>query len=616
MRIKRITVTNWLSFRGVNVLDLDAGVHAVVARRATDAASSNWAGKTAMLEAVPFALFGAHRFRTEDEWISTGETQGGVMLELDDGTTVQRTRARGRSTQLVVDNASGAAAQDEIVRRIGLNEADFMATCFFAQKQMSKLVTARPAERMEIIGGWLGLERIQACEERAREKLAAITSRVAEGERRIAGKQQVIDEAFTLHGVKTVGELAQYAAEQRKHAEEEAAAFDVLTENVKLADQAAEYTRVVEQGKALRDEAKALPTPDEATTMLAESMATVTKAADEHRRLKVLATGNFDGACPVSVGLVCPATEKINGARVKHRKELDKATKHLALHHTTHDGFKQTASQSVDVNRRLDALRAKARDLKPAHDATDGATYDADEVRARHVAVNALLNEARGIEAAVEQVTRWTGEVAALATTNAVDVLAATPMREAVAVFGRNGAQRRIAETALAEIEKGANTLLGNAGIALTVAVKWSREGQGLAAVCDQCGAPHASSQRVKVCERCGAVRGPKLVERLDVDLSDRSGAAEDIAGIALQLSAAAWLRAERSAAWSVCCIDEPLAACDAPNRRALAKVLATMLGSSYGFEQSFIVSHSSDTVDMMPNRVEIIASNGGSTFA
>jgi len=40
------------------------------------------------------------------------------------------------------------------------------------------------------------------------------------------------------------------------------------------------------------------------------------------------------------------------------------------------------------------------------------------------------------------------------------------------------------------------------------------------------------------------------------------------------------------------------------------------MLGSSYGFEQSFIVSHSSDTVDMMPNRVEIIASNGGSTFA
>ena len=64
-----------------------------------------------------------------------------------------------------------------------------------------------------------------------------------------------------------------------------------------------------------------------------------------------------------------------------------------------------------------------------------------------------------------------------------------------------------------------------------------------------------------------------------------------------------------------MCCIDEPLAACDAPNRRALAKVLATMLGSSYGFKQSFIVSHSTDTVDMMPNRVEIIAENGGSRF-
>ena len=68
------------------------------------------------------------------------------------------------------------------------------------------------------------------------------------------------------------------------------------------------------------------------------------------------------------------------------------------------------------------------------------------------------------------------------------------------------------------------------------------------------------------------------MVHRLDIELSDRSGAAEDLAGAAFQLSASAWLRSERNSAWSVALLDEPFSQLDAGNRRAFATHLAAML--------------------------------------
>ncbi len=187
-------------------------------------------------------------------------------------------------------------------------------------------------------------------------------------------------------------------------------------------------------------------------------------------------------------------------------------------------------------------------------------------------------------------------------------------LREAVAILGRNGAQREIAEESLAEVEAGANALLVDAGIDLNLDVQWSREGKKLATACEQCGAPFPSSIRVKMCKTCGAPRGPKMIDNLEIRLSDRSGASEDIAGLAFQLSAATWLRARRETDWSTVFVDEPFGALDAANSKALSTHIQTLLRGRYSFRQAFLVAHDDAIMEALPARVQITGKSGGSS--
>jgi DNA repair exonuclease SbcCD ATPase subunit len=175
--------------------------------------------------------------------------------------------------------------------------------------------------------------------------------------------------------------------------------------------------------------------------------------------------------------------------------------------------------------------------------------------------------------------------------------------RAAALVFGKQGAQRLVAEGALAQIERRANTILGDAQAGASISVRWSREGQGLASACEACGAPFPSSARAKVCARCKAARGPKIISRLDLEMSDRSGALEDLGGFAMQLAASAWLRAERGSAWSVALIDEPTGQMDRRRRRAFTAHLARAFAAS-SFSQALVVSHDPATLESLPGKI------------
>ena len=130
---------------------------------------------------------------------------------------------------------------------------------------------------------------------------------------------------------------------------------------------------------------------------------------------------------------------------------------------------------------------------------------------------------------------------------------------------------------------------------------------------CEACGLPFPSGARVKECA-CGAARGKKVEEGLWIRLSDRSGAAEDLAGFELGVAAGEWLREERGASWGVLLADEPFGQLDAAHRRALAGSIGRLL-SPGGYEQAFVVAHHPGLMDGLPGRVRIVSDGGDSAF-
>ncbi len=236
----------------------------------------------------------------------------------------------------------------------------------------------------------------------------------------------------------------------------------------------------------------------------------------------------------------------------------------------------------------------------------------AEQIRAQ---LDTAQQHARDLSAKASTLRRSLAVVTELATEmrraadqlKAVEAKLAT-QREAKAILGKNGAQRRVAERALHQIEHSANTMLRACGVGLSVGLQWSREGTGLEKACSACGHPFPQSAKAKECERCSTSRGPNLVHRLDVALSDQSGGAEDFCGMALQLSAAKWLREDRHSGWSTALIDEPFQALDRCLRRELSKFLVTALGRDYGITQAFLISHSPDTVEQCPGKIEVVS--------
>lgn len=643
MHLKRLRLNNWMAYRGETEIELGPKAYAIVARDADNPDRSNWLGKSALLEAVYFALTGrlnADRHAGAAGWVTDGEKGGGVVLEFDDGLVVSR--ARRSATRLEVIDGTRTLAKDEaqnyLDQRVGLTADDFLATCYFQQRKMARLILAKPDERMVHVGAWLQLGPLEKAEENVRVRVADLSWRldtlrkarervteIAKAELRGRASLAVLEGELSLledHDLPAArGRLASAQDEAER-----------ASEAGRLAGVVERYEAIVAEGVALRD---ALSLQDrnalehlhrDAAQQLAYATEVETVAARELRMRRPLASGTFDGTCPLAE-MACPAADAINAARGRGvslaaaaqtaydeacrgraRAGLEERTAAAALQE--HD---RGCARLNDLRRQVATLQIdyeRARGLAPAREPGELRRL-LDEAAS---AVAELTGRATTLRRSVELVSQAAREAALVDAQIASLEADLATHREALVVVGKQGAQRRVAEGVLGRVERGANDLLQIAGIDLGVEVRWSREGAGLARTCDACGHPFPSSARAKTCERCGAPRGAHLINRLEFLLTEQSGAAEDLAGAAIQLAAAAWLRESRGSPWSVALLDEPFGQLDVANRRSLAAHLAALLASRYGFRQALVIAHHASVLDALPGRIEVVREGGRST--
>lgn len=611
MHISLIRLKNWGCFKGVHEIRLDAMPYAILAQRDGDIDRSNWNGKTMLLEAIPFALYGVHRHRLEEGSISHGETSGEVELYLSNGFPVRRWREPGAGTQLQVmwDGErvfKGDEAQRKIDEVVGLGLEDFRTTSYFAQGETAGMVRSDPAARTATVTRWLKLEPLEQCAKIVREGWTS-------ADREAAITKTKLDAAIRMGGGASVDELrAQLPPLEKLVGEWE--------EFVTLANEAASYARLDEERKKIIAEGKALRAVHDAEdgeAIKAEYDAAVKACEDaraEHatlaqveRNRRSVATGTFTGECPIS-GSECPVKDEINarGRESEGLAQVAAVDAREALRALCAlNAVRSTSEQKVRIRQarvtQLKGLQERVKALAPAKRSTVGAIGSLEATRAERDRVVGLVMELRRKIRDVEESTK---QVEALLVLERQHLEMMTACREAAAIFGRGGAQRRLAEGVLGEVARRANAMLADAGVELTLDVSWEREGKGVADECRSCGAAFPASTKVKTCA-CGEARGPKMVQRLDVELSARSGAAEDLAGLALSLSAGAWLRGDRGSPWSVVCADEPWAQLDKAHRRAASAHVPALLTAAH-VEQAFIISHDPMSVASLPGRIVI----------
>jgi exonuclease SbcC len=161
----------------------------------------NGAGKSSLLDAITFALFGEARKR-DDAIINNACDAAEVVLEFayeDAVYRIQRTKQRNKSTLLEfairdeeakwrpLTEATMRATEERIQSTLRLDYETFINASFFLQGKADQFAQQRPGDRKRILSSILGLEiwesyRAEASKRRAiaESGLAVITSRLEE----------------------------------------------------------------------------------------------------------------------------------------------------------------------------------------------------------------------------------------------------------------------------------------------------------------------------------------------------------------------------------------------------------------------------------------------------
>ena len=195
----RLTVKNFMCYRdNVPPLDLE-GIHVACL------CGGNGHGKTALLDAITWALWGRSRAPTQDELIHQGQQDMAVELEflaLEQRYRVIRRHSRpvrGRQgttlleLQVTTDNGTrpitGNTVSDTEARIrevIHLDYDTFVNTAFLLQGRADLFTSSSPSTRKELLAEVLDLSYYQKLEERAKERSRTVYDKAREADSAIA----------------------------------------------------------------------------------------------------------------------------------------------------------------------------------------------------------------------------------------------------------------------------------------------------------------------------------------------------------------------------------------------------------------------------------------------
>ena len=214
-----------LDFRGLHVLCLSG---------------ENGHGKSALLDAMTWALFGQARAHTDDELLHHGANEMQVVFDLElNGARYRVSRLRttkGKSRQTHLDllvaepggdwrplgGTSVRETEREIERLLGMNYQTFINSAFLLQGRADEFTVKPPAERKKVLADVLNLEAYERLALRARERrqewqaqAESLEREVRELERRLERLEPARDALAAARELRAAADAALPPAQER-----------------------------------------------------------------------------------------------------------------------------------------------------------------------------------------------------------------------------------------------------------------------------------------------------------------------------------------------------------------------------------------------------------------
>lgn len=244
---RKLSLTNFMPYRRAE-LDF-SGIHVACL------SGENGAGKSSLLDAITWALWGKARARRDDDLIHQGSGEMEVdfifALGKDLYRVIRKRRGGRRGVSLLelqvqengrwrsLTESSIRATEEKIVRLLRLDYDTFVNSAFLRQGRADEFTIKTPAERKRVLGDILGLEVWQEYEERAKSRLKVIQDetrlnelRLEEIERELAhrpeyeaqleqARQEAEKWADRLRGLREAWQEMERARQEYRHIQEQ-----------------------------------------------------------------------------------------------------------------------------------------------------------------------------------------------------------------------------------------------------------------------------------------------------------------------------------------------------------------------------------------------------------
>lgn len=185
---------------------------------------ANGSGKTTILEAIAWALYGQDAARGKKETIRWMRAGAGakVKVELDFEIGGHRYRVERGLTQaeLYLDGSETPIANsltgvsDMLRRRLGMSRDEFFNTYFTGQKELDVMAAMAPSERAQFLSRVLGYERLRVAQRLVKDRARMIAAEAS-------GVRSTMPDAASIERVHA--EASERLAQSTRRAEESAA---------------------------------------------------------------------------------------------------------------------------------------------------------------------------------------------------------------------------------------------------------------------------------------------------------------------------------------------------------------------------------------------------------